>query len=257
MVYIPPTLNDAVNDLTGSSVTLTITPPNDLGYVQTNIFYRRISGPNGIPESLWTSGGVYIGLPAVQGTAVVAGLENNQLYEFVLTAQDATDYSPPSITLRVLTSASGMPVHSRIMKNLEVELGTIDPANGFNFKVREVKIIRTPGQGGLDEYPGIVLYEATQNRDDTHPVGATTNHMTVFVEGWFQSYENIDAKIELWEADIEVAILQDRRRGGDAITTHIRAMQKAISDGATPFGMVFAELDIHYRTDFGNPYQRR
>lgn len=257
MVYIPPSFDKLVNDLTGNSATLTITPPNDPGYVQTNIFYRRITGPNGIPEPAWTSGGAYVGAAGVQGTKQVMGLQDNQLYEFILTAESATDYSYPSITLRVVISTNAEPTHLRILENIATWLRSINTAGGYNFTIGEVKTIRTPGQAGLDEYPGAVVYEANEQRDDTHPLGATTNHMIIYVEGWFQSYEDVDIEIERWRADLEVALLQDRRRGGDAVTTHIRAVQKAASEGAEPYGGIFMELDVHYRTDFGNPYQRR
>jgi len=257
MVYIPPSFDNLVNDLTGNSATLTITPPNDVGYVQTNIFYRRITGPNGIPESTWSSGGIYIGAAGVQGLHQVSGLQVDQLYEFILTAESAADYSPPSMARRVVISVNVEPVHLRILENIATWLRSITKVDGYNFDIRQVKTIRTPGQAGLDEYPGAVVYEATEERNDTHPIGATTNHMIIYVEGWFQSYENVDIEIERWRADLEIALLQDRRRGGDAITTHIRAVQKAASEGAEPFGGIFLELDVHYRTDFGNPYQRR
>jgi len=257
MVYIPPTFDDVVNDLTGASVTLTITPPNDAGYVQTNIFYRRTTGPNGIPVGLWSSGGTYIGAAGVQGMTVVSGLEADQIYEFILTAESATDYSPPTVTRAVLVSSSGKAVKDRILDDVAAWCATITQAAGYNFDVRQVEVFRVPGQSFLDEYPGVIVYEAINDHNDKHPQGAVTQHAMVFVEGWFRSFEDVDQELELWEADLNVALLKDRRRGGDAVTTHIRATQKAVSQGSSPFGGVFFELDVMFRTDYGNPYQRR
>ena len=257
MVYIPPTFDNVVNDLTGSSVTLTITPPNDAGYVQTNIFYRRITGPNGIPVGVWSSGGTYSGAPGVQGTKVVPNLENDQIYEFVLTAESATDYSPPTITRAVLVTSSGKPVHDRILDDIATWLRTVNTAAGYNFDMNQVEVMRVPGQHFIDDPPGAVVYEAINEHNDKFPLGAVTQHMSVFVEGWFCSYEDVHAELELWQADLNVAILKDRRRNGDAVTTHIRATQKAVSQGSQPYGGVFFELDVLFRTDYGNPYQRR
>ena len=257
MAIAAPTFDNLVNDLTGSSVTITVTPPTDPGYVQTTALYRRMSGPNGIPVGVWTSGGTYVGVGGVTGTFQVTGLEDDQLFEFALVAEDASGYSLPSITRRVVVSDSGRPVDSRILDNLAAALNSINTADGYNFDICQVEVLRAPGQTQLDEYPGAVIYEDYETKDDRRPVGGVTNRLTVFVEGWFSAYEDLKRELELWRADLITALLQDRRRGGDAVTTKVVAARKMTSVGAVPYGGVLVELSILFRTDWGNPYQRR
>lgn len=252
-----PVLNNVVNDLTGNSATLTLTPPVDPDYVNTKIWFRKVSGPNNIPETTWTDGGSFIGAQGVQATTVIAGLTNNTVYEFILFATLTVAFSEPSIVRRVTITSGSLPVLGRIMNNVIATLETIRIANGFNFDVCEVQRIRSAGFETFNEFPSILVYNSMERKDDSQPVGAITNHAQVMIEGWFKAYEDIDTEIELWKADIETAILQDRRRGGDAVTTSAKEMNRMIFEGVEPYGGVLFRIDILYRTDFGNPYQRR
>jgi len=259
MAYSPPIFNDAVNDLTGTSVTLTITPPTDAGYVQTHVLYRRISGPNGVSDLIWGSGGVYVGIGGVSGTFQVSGLTADHLTEFILYAEYTPGFSPPSIPRRVTVSDSGQPVVARILEDMKNWLLSIQTINGFNYDMQQVKIIRTAGQAMLDAYPGAIIYADRDRYQDAYPVGEITHHVIVIVEGWVAAYEDVVAEdaLEKWGADIEMAILEGRRRGGEAVTTSVNEVARALTDGAEPFGGIILEVDVHYITDFGNPYQRR
>lgn len=254
----PPIFDGVTNDGTGSSATLTITPPVDISYAQTRILYRKMSGPNNVPELTWTDGGIYIGTQGVQGTTVVSGLTDDTLYEFILHAETASgDSSEPSIARRVVISSSGLPVLNRVMNNVIATLQSIAIADGYNFDVIEVRRVRGAGYEHLKEFPGILVYNPRERKEDAYPVGAITNHATIIIEGWIRIYEDPDQEVELWKADIETAILTDRRRSGDAVTTSIKEVNRYVMEGTEPAAGVMFQVDIHYRTDFGNPYQRR
>lgn len=95
-----PAFDSVANDGNGSSITLTITPPTEAGYVATYIYYRRIGA------AAWSSGGTYVGSGGVAGTKQITGLTDGARYEIVLYASFGTNiYSVPSITRRVLVSS--------------------------------------------------------------------------------------------------------------------------------------------------------
>jgi hypothetical protein len=247
-------------------VTLNITPPAlDVQYVATDIWGRKLSMPTGIgnPWTAWTLVGNYIGVPATPGTVGVGGLENNQLYEFIVSARylvGALDvYSAPSVAIRRVVSSSGQPATHRILLNVAAAVSSISVANGYNFDMRHVKIIRSAGQANLNEYPGAVIYESYQpdnTRIDT-PLGTIRRSFRIVVEGWIADFEDPNTSLENLAADIEQAVLEDHSRGGDAITTLLTETFKVMDDGAAPILCAVLEFEIHNRTDYGNPYQSR
>lgn len=259
MAYAPPILNDVQNDLTGTSATLNITPPTDLGYASTEVYYRKFGGPNGLPEESWSAGGSYVGVPGTPGNFVQGGLDNDSLYEFVLYADYGIGYSPPSIARRIVTTTDSKPVAERIINDVAAWLNAISTVDGYSHTISQVKVIRTAGQAQLDEYPGAIVYVDFDSYNDSHPVGAITHHINIVVEGWVASYEETDLldELELWAADIERALLEGRRRSGQARTTSIKMVRRALTEGGEPYGGIIFEVDVHYVTDFGNPYQRR
>jgi len=96
-----PSLDYISNDNTGNSVTLTITPPAAGGYDLTRIYYKRAE-----TYEAWSSGGTYVGAQGVAGNVQVVGLNDNQIYDFVLVAEYSSLYSLPSIPRSVLCIAS-------------------------------------------------------------------------------------------------------------------------------------------------------
>jgi hypothetical protein len=259
MANAPPSFDNMVNDLTGTSVTVTVTPPTDVGYVQTESYYRRMSNPNGLPDLTWQAGASHVGVPGVQSTFQVTGLEADQLYEVILYADYGAGFSPPSITRRVVVTSDGIPVPERILHDVASWIRSISVADGYNYDIRDVKIIRSAGTANLDEYPGAIVYGQYDNYNDRRPVGMITKHLKVNVEGWIAAYEdaNVLDYLELFIADLETAILAGRRRSGQAVTTSIEQVMRVTTDEGVPFGGVIFNIDIHYRTDFGNPYKRR
>lgn len=246
-------INNLTNDLTGTSATVNLTPSSDVGYVQGNIYYRLLDQYD---PSQWIFHGAYIGVPGVPGNYVVNGLTNNAFYEIKVVDSLATNYAVGDLPRRVMITDSGTSLLGRIMANLKSTAESIQKVNGYNFDVYDVMVIREAGDR-LKEYPGIILYAPTNRFDDSHPLGAITKHLTVYVEGWFKAYEDINLEIELWEADIETAFLNDRRRGQNAVTTSIKVVERQLTNNDPPYGGCLFQVDIHFRTDFGNPYIER
>jgi len=90
-----PTLNSALNDLTGTSITLNITPPATGAYSYTQIYYRIMGA------AYWTVGPTYTGVQGVAGNKQITGLTNESNYEFYCCAYSGDYFSNPSAVKRV------------------------------------------------------------------------------------------------------------------------------------------------------------
>lgn len=244
-------LDAIVNDGTGNSVTLTITPSTDPNYTQTRINYRLLN-----EFSVWSDGGVYVGAAGVQGTVQVSGLTNNRLYEFIVYAELVSNNSPPSISRQVFCTSHTQPIIERITENIKASLEMIQVSNGYLLDIVKVERIRQSGVQELKEFPSIVVGIDRKSGDDSHPISAQTNRLRIDIEGWVKNEEDIDVELSKMESDIEQAMFVDHRRGDQAVTTHLEQTERFSSEAIKPFAFVRFRADIQYRNLIGNPFQR-
>ncbi|MFA5187070.1 MAG: fibronectin type III domain-containing protein [Patescibacteria group bacterium] len=95
----PTAFGGVANDETGTSVTLTLTPPATGDYEKTNIYKRLLTA------STWTLAGTYTGEQGVAGTKQITGLTADRAYEFIVMAEANDLESSPSVARRCFVFA--------------------------------------------------------------------------------------------------------------------------------------------------------
>lgn len=133
-----PTLGSVANDETGTSVTVTLTPPAAGNYTQCRIYYRTEDATS------WTSGGTYTGAQGVAGTKQITGLSANTMYSFYAVAEYGDFTSSPTQDVRCFVHAGDY--YRAALAALKSELVNDATLSGYvdSINVQEWDVDRLP-----------------------------------------------------------------------------------------------------------------
>ena len=243
-------LDSVSNDETGTSATLTITPPATGLYSGTKTRYRKYG------DTDWTDGETYTGSQGVQGTHQITGLSNNTIYEFFVIAYYSTSHAFPSAITRCWINDGSGTIEERIMDEIQATLEGITTDDGFSQTI--AKVVRRKGTPWTEftTYPSIDFWLMSENKSLHERVNFQECHMIIDI-GAYTSKANPDQALAYLAADIEKALMVDHTRGGLAIDTNITEHEHVFGEeNRKPSGAVFVNVDIHYIHKSNDPYNK-
>jgi hypothetical protein len=245
------TLNSVANDGTGTSATLSITPPAAGSYDGTRVYYRLFGA------TTWTLDGTYVGVQGTAGTYQVTGLSNNNIYEFVAHAFFSTNFSQPSVILNAFVTDNAGTRTEQIIDNIDSLLRSIT-STSYEYTIRQTSRFTTPAQIKFTKYPAsdIGIDRIDKKDDQDHAVQECTMH--VVIGAYVDERKDPAGVLTTVAEDIEKALAIDVTRGGLALDTHVIAIDFDFVDpdltGYT--GWAEIEVDIEYEHDRADPYAR-
>ncbi len=147
------------------------------------------------------------------------------------------------------TTANVDSVREAILKNIAETMEQILIANNFEFNVIEVSRIRkTPGS--YNELPAIAVYDDNEVKS-TKNINRYNSELNVILEGWIENMDddgeakaiNISALLKA----MEIAILADRCRDGNAADTQLVGNETVIEDPDQAMAGVIMGVQVIYR----------
>ena len=250
-------LNSVTNDGDGDAVTLNVTPPGLGAYDTTQIIYRKLSDPRG---KVWISGGTFTGTQGASGDKQITGLDNNNIYEFVVYAQVTSGpcNSAPSLPIRVFVTDKVGSIAERIIVHIKATLETITVANGFNQDIKQVLRLTTEApQTKFKSLPSIEFDAETEGKFDDI-VNVRSDTMRILVTAFTGAKSNIGTALSDLAGDIEKALEVDGTRNGiatDTVTEEIRREFAAVGQEIT--GAVEMAVEVDFRHFRGDPYLQK
>jgi hypothetical protein len=248
---VAPTLTAVVNDGTGTTATLTLTPPATGPYDSTNIYSRQ----QGYPD--WTLSGTYVGAAGVAGTAQATGLTANRTYEFMVLAVASGLYSQPSTILAMRIAASTVSQKSSIKDDVVAALRTITIANGYNQDVATDLVFahRPFAMTDTSTYPALFCWEEVEAASNRLIQSHTVKSMNIVVGVWVGQVDDPEDALDKICCDIEKALMVSRTRGGYAVDTALVNVDPEWRPAGTePTGIAYLTFAIQYRHTVGNPF---
>lgn len=155
------------------------------------------------------------------------------------------------------TFANSTTVRERIVANIETTLAGISIATGYHIDIASVQRVK-PGGTVRRATPFIVIAEGAEEAKDG-PLPTTSKFLdiavTTVISGDEDETRPIDQVLSLIAGDVETALMQDRTRGGLAVTTSpVGSMPAEFADksGVTS-PAIHLLITVHYRHHHQDP----
>jgi len=145
-------------------------------------------------------------------------------------------------------------VRERILQNIEAALRTIVEGDVYNFTVRQVERTRvTPLLENL-EFPALFIFEMPE-RLTQGPNPLMTKELVIVIQAWIRSGDDdLSVQVNGLLADLEVALLADKTRGGLAVDTLFSEHSIYLDTPIDVLAATHTIFTVHYRTVEGDPY---
>ncbi len=149
----------------------------------------------------------------------------------------------------------GLPVIELIAQNVLTTVQGIKTAAGFNYDLTAQRHSKKGDR--VRHLNGIILQEARREVTDKK-VYNTNEWWLPFGIGFYvipaeDDLTPIDTYANLIMADVEKAIMTDRYRGNNAISTKVLP-EALIVEGGLEYDLVVINVEVHYRTSEVDPY---
>ncbi|MGA1979461.1 MAG: hypothetical protein ABSG99_02695 [Sedimentisphaerales bacterium] len=149
------------------------------------------------------------------------------------------------------------PITEYIAENIKTAINAITSANGFNQDLVAIRRKRVDFYNVAPEDGKVLIMQAEDDKPG----------QTVGCAEWLQKYliaaividsdsatDSIETKMAKVRDDIRKKLVEDTTRGGYAIDT-INGPATPFDDGEGFTGIIL-EMDVHYRTQFADPYMK-
>ena len=147
------------------------------------------------------------------------------------------------------------PITEYIAENIKDAINAITETNGFNQDLTAIRRKRTDFYDVAPE-DGKVLIMQVEDEKPEQPVGVAEWLQKFLITAIVIDSDDVADSIETRTAevrdDIRKKLVEDTTRGGYAIDT-INGPAAPFDDGESFTGIVL-EVDVHYRTQFADPY---
>jgi hypothetical protein len=256
MAVLAPTLTSIADDLAGTTVTLTVTPPATGDYDHCQILYRERG------SAVWSVGATYVGAPGVGGTVQQTGLTPGVVHDFIVYAQDSAGAAgPPSVQRSKAPTAGTGTIQERIVADLVAALEGILESEGYWDDVEAVH--RAGHQVDLEiaDHPVAFVREDTIDHEQEVVAGVTgildqKHRIMVAMVARRAADDVLDwpaAEAGRMDDAIRKAVLADRTRGGLAIDT--RPVRSQLNPSGVDLGdaVTAVEFEVWYRVQTDNP----
>lgn len=149
------------------------------------------------------------------------------------------------------------PITEYIAENIKDAINAITETNGFNQDLTAIRRKRTDFYDVAPEDRKVLIIQAEDERLENPPGVASWSQkflITAIVIDSDNAADSIETRTAKVRDDIRKKLAEDTTRGGHAIDT-INGLAAPFDDGESFTGIVL-EVDIHYRTQFADPYTK-
>jgi len=249
------TLGTGVNDGTGTSITIPITPPAAGTYDTIEVRYRIVG------TASWSDGGNYVGTPETAGNHQISGLTGARTYEVIAWAVLASANGEPAVPVRVKCSVNTSPVAERIVDDITADLAAITTGNGYYQTVKRVTRLGSLASAVVNT-PMIGVYiQSEQNLDEEleGTYGLTTRDLTVSFRLYTGDPDDPDEALSYLAADVDKALLADPHRSALAQNTVVKSVVRDYldPDGGEITGEATVTVVCRYQQKLTDPYESR
>jgi hypothetical protein len=144
-----------------------------------------------------------------------------------------------------------------ISQNIKTTLESISTANGYDNDYKNVQMYNQ-GKNTFNDLPCIIFSSDFEEKQEK-PLGLFTCDLSVGVGVWFihdyieYPVDTTESILNSFQGDLEKALMVDRTRGGLAVNTNIRSLDRLEMGDDDDFTGVIIYLEINYRHSVTNP----
>jgi len=149
------------------------------------------------------------------------------------------------------------PITEYIAENIKDAINAITETNGFNQDLTAIRRKRTDFRNVAPEDRKVLIIQAEDERLENPASVASWSQkflITAIVIDSDDAADSIETRTAKVRDDIRKKLVEDTTRGGYAIDT-INGPAAPFDDGESFTGIVL-EVDVHYRTQFADPYTK-